>query len=118
MLTPAPWVALVTRDGPKELAEQFRGDLELPPEPLQFLVEHACKGQQIIPLVLQLPTDRPQPMGTQRYAALQFGHHEVIKCASLGVARPGQGENVVAEPPHQQCNIIGQGDGRIARVTG
>ncbi len=58
VLAPAPWVALVTRNSPKELAEQFHGDLELPPKPLQFLVEHACEGQQVISLILEQPTDR------------------------------------------------------------
>src|SRR6516162_3150320 len=57
-------------------------------------------------------------MGTQWYAALQFGHHEVIKRTTLDIARPRQGKNVVPEPVHQQRNIVGQADGRIARVSG
>jgi hypothetical protein len=46
MPTSAPLITVVTRDGLKELAEQFRGDLELPPKLLSFPVEHACEGQR------------------------------------------------------------------------
>ena len=50
-------------------------------------------------------------MRTLRQPAFQFGHHEVVEITAFVVARPSHRENVVAQPTHQQRNIVGQCDG-------
>ena len=117
-LGPAPRVALVACQDAEESPEQFGGYLELLPQQLQLLVEHAREGQQVVPLVLQLPADRPHPMGAQRRTALQFGHHEVVQCAAVGGARPSHSEDVVAEPADQQRNLVGQGHRGVTGSAG
>ena len=113
-----PWVAFVACQRPKEAPGQVRGDLELLPQELQVLIEPTREGQQVIALVLQLPTDRLDPMRAKGRAGPQLGHHEVVHHAAVGVARPGHGQNVMAEPVHQQGDVIGQGDRLIARRAG
>jgi hypothetical protein len=53
-------------------------------------------------------------MGTQRHAAFQLGHHEVIEIAAFVVAWPSYSENVVAELSYQQRDLIGQRNGLSA----
>ena len=57
-------------------------------------------------------------MRAKGLAGPQLGHHEVVHHATVGVARPGHGQNVMAEPVHQQGDVIGQGDRLIARRAG
>jgi len=47
-------------------------------------------------------------MGALRRAGAQLCHHKVVERAAVGIARPGDSENVVAKPIHQQSHFVSQ----------
>ena len=93
---------------PEQAPRQFSGDLEVASQLLQILIEPTGEGEQIVPLILQGAADRPQAIGALSRAGLQLCHHKVVEHAAIGVARPGDSENVIAQPIHQQSHFVSQ----------
>jgi len=50
-------------------------------------------------------------LGSLANAGLQFGVDEVVQSQAVGVGRPGQPQDIVAEPASLQSHGVGESDG-------
>ena len=74
----------------------------------QFRVEHAGEGEQIVTLVLQCDAHRANAPYIDRLTVHQLLDDEVEQHLPRGQGRPGQRQNVMAQPLSERSDVACQ----------
>ena len=74
----------------------------------QLGVEHAGEGEQVVALVLQRDPHRADASHVLGLAGGELGDDEVEQRLPGGQDRPGQGQNVMAQPLGECPDVAGQ----------
>ena len=71
-------------------------------------VEHAGEGKQVVTLVLQRDTHRADAPRVLGLAGHQLRDDEVEQFSPRRQVRPGQGQDVVAQPMDERSHVAGE----------
>ena len=73
----------------------------------QFVIEHTSEGEQIVALILQRDAYRADTSCILGLAARQFRDDEVEQRLARGQGRPGQCQNIMAQPVRERADVAG-----------
>src|SRR3954447_15377131 len=74
----------------------------------QSFIEHTGKGEQIVALILQRDAYRADTSRILGLAARQFLDDKVEQRLARGQGRPGQCQNVMAQPLRERADVAGK----------
>jgi len=105
-LGPAPAIAIVATEYLENTPKQLGSTPKLVPQAIETLIELLRKSEELVPSVFQRPTARLESARAQRNPSPEFGHHEVIQFAALGVATTSHAQDIVTQPIQQQPHVL------------